>query len=423
MYRLPPSAQKVIDLYESFDWYNTVQLPVKNISLTSSRISVLNEDVVSFGNSSYLGLHKDERVIEAGVEEMRKNGVVYSSSRSYTYSNTHDEFEDLLSKIFGKPTLAAIQTTMADFGAMPLLMLPTDVILMDMMAHATLQNVALIPKALGATMDRVNHIDMDHLESKIKYYRSKEGVEKIWYVCDGVYSMYGDTTPILDLLTLLERYDNFYVYIDDAHGMSWAGPNGAGYVFKYIPNGHPKVVMATSLGKGFGIGGGALICPNEIVKDWVKKVGLNNVFCTQLPNQMLGSGIAVAKIHLSNEIYLLQDKIKENIDYFIEKSRMLKLNVVKLSETPVFYLALPGEESFQFATALNKLLRSNGYYANLGSYPAVSIKNCGLRVSLTSCHTKREIEGVLNTIVLGIEALSKSFKVNKISNDALEVQA
>lgn len=42
--------------------------------------------------------------------------------------------------------------------------------------------------------------------------------------------MYGDAAPVKEIEKLLNKYDNFHLYIDDAHGMSWTGKNGCGYV-------------------------------------------------------------------------------------------------------------------------------------------------------------------------------------------------
>ncbi len=394
MYRLPETARKVMDLYESFEWDQVVQMPVGKIDLKSNAIELHGKSVTTFGSSGYLGLHKDQRIINAGIEAMKEHGALFSSSRAFTYMPMHDEFEDKLEQIFGLPTLATIQTTMAHFSAMQLLMLPTDVAIIDMQAHATLQSMIQLPKAQGMKVDLLLHNNMDQLERKIKMYQA-EGKEKIWYVADGVYSMYGDGAPIKELIYLMEKYDNFYVYFDDAHGMSWAGPNGSGFVWKYLPIGHPKVVMATSLGKGFGIGGGALICPNPEIKNWMKRAGGSVVFCTQLHTQMLGSGIASADIHLSDEIYTHQDKMMENIRLFIEEARKADLPFVDYTETPVFFMTLGSHE---LAVELNQMVRHNGYYVNLGSYPAVPFKNAGVRISITSEHTKEEITGLIKTI-------------------------
>lgn len=46
--------------------------------------------------------------------------------------------------------------------------------------------------------------------------------------------MYSDYAPFTALDNLLEKYDKFHLYIDDAHGMGWTGENGNGVVCKYL---------------------------------------------------------------------------------------------------------------------------------------------------------------------------------------------
>lgn len=48
------------------------------------------------------------------------------------------------------------------------------------------------------------------------------------YVGDGASSMSG-AAPVKDLRHLQDRY-GLFVYLDDAHGISVAGPNGEGFV-------------------------------------------------------------------------------------------------------------------------------------------------------------------------------------------------
>ena len=49
---------------------------------------------------------------------------------------------------------------------------------------------------------------------------------RIWYLTDGIYSMFGHTAPLKQLGVLVDRYEELNLYIDDAHGMSWTGKNG-----------------------------------------------------------------------------------------------------------------------------------------------------------------------------------------------------
>jgi 7-keto-8-aminopelargonate synthetase-like enzyme len=409
MYQLPLAAQKTNDIYEKFQWQKVVQIPSMPTDKANKWI-INNREVTHFGNLSYLGIHDRIELKEAAAKAVMQFGMQFPSSRSFTYNPMFDEFEGYLTDIFGAPTLATAQTTMADLGAMSLLFGSNDVAIMDAMAHATMQMAALIPKASGLVIDRIKHNDLDHLESKIKYYQNL-GKNRIWYVADSVYSMYGNVAPVQDLIRLTEQYDNFFLYLDEAHGTSWSGPNGAGYSFKFMPPMHEKIIIVTSLAKGFGVGGGALICPNEKIRTWMKRTALNSVFCVQTPVPLIAAGIASAKIHLSNEIYQLQDKLMLNIDSFVDQTRKHNIQLENYDRTPVFYIPVGTQEE---GIWLNYRLQELGYYGNLGIYPAVPEKKTGVRISINATHSFEEIVGF-------VEALEKS--ISEIKNNAVDTTA
>ena len=93
--------------------------------------------------------------------------------------------------------------------------------------------------------------------------------------------MYGDYAPLDNLHELLEAYDNFYLYIDDAHGMSWTGKNGKGYVLEKIPP-HEKMIVITSLNKAFCGVGGVAISSSSIFNQLMRNCGGPFIFSTPI---------------------------------------------------------------------------------------------------------------------------------------------
>ena len=68
--------------------------------------------------------------------------------------------------------------------------------------------------------------------------------------------MYGDVAPMAELTKLQERYPNFHLYIDDAHGLSWTGQHGRGYALEVTAL-HRRTVVAASLSNRLA---GAVVC-------------------------------------------------------------------------------------------------------------------------------------------------------------------
>jgi len=229
----------------------------------------------------------------------------------------------------------------------------------------------------------IRHSCLDELENRIIQYRGR--YKKIWYVIDGVYSMYGDFAPISELLKLTDKYKQLYLYVDDAHGMSWIGQNGTGYFLSQTTL-HPKIILATSLAKGFGSCGGVFVFPNNELRDKVKNWGGPLTYSGPQQPATIGASIASAKIHLSDEIYALQRSLKEKIafcNYIFEKHQ---LPLVSNSNAPIFFL---GVGLTRMGYNMVKRLMDEGFYTNLGIFPAVPESCTGIRFTMTN-HLKIE---------------------------------
>ena len=62
-------------------------------------------------------------------------------------------------------------------------------------------------------------------------------------MADGVYSMFADFAPFDELRALLDRHEQLHLYIDDSHGVGWAGKHGRGPALEALGV-HPRVVVA-----------------------------------------------------------------------------------------------------------------------------------------------------------------------------------
>jgi len=203
--------------------------------------------------------------------------------------------------------------------------------------------------------------------------------------------MYGDVFPAKEIEVLLNKYEEFYVYVDDAHGVSWAGPNGSGYVLSQIRQ-HPKMILAVSFGKGFGVGGGAIVCPDEHTKKLLVYLSGPLMFTGPLESATLGGLVAASKIHLSPDIIVLQNRLKVLIDYFYDRCDELGLPLVNITRTPTAYFPMGKPENIYIS---GKIFFNEKFSVTAGLYPAVPIKNAGLRVQITLYQDKSDVERLL----------------------------
>lgn len=373
----------------------------KNIVLNGKRVTY-------FGNCSYLGLEHDERLKNAAIEAINRYGIQFSCSRTYASIPLYDELEALLSQIFEKPTIAAPTTTLAHLSAIPVLMRRNDVIIIDQQAHSSMHDAVRVAEHIGIKVEVLRHNRMDMLESQLKKWAHED--IRVWFLTDGVYSMFGDVAPLSTLWDFMNKYDNFYCYIDDAHGMSWTGKHGRGYALSQLPYFHEKMVLLTSLAKGFGACGAAIVLPNEEWRRIILNTGTTLRASGPVQPGTLGAMIASAKIHLSSEITVRQERLSKLMSYLRVTAKSLRLPLVTEEKTPVSFFGVGSPDT---GAEITQRMLNSGYLLNPSSFPSVSYKHTGVRVALTTYHTEQDIYEMLNALSEHLTDMEQQTKLSR----------
>ncbi len=408
MRRISQHAEKAQFIYNHCPSAEIAQFSLEDDMLNGKSIEIKGKKIINFGNSSYLGLDTDERLKIAGIMAISRFGVQFSSSRSFVSVPLYEELEGLLEQMFGRPAVIAASTSLGHISAIPVYMNGGDVALVDYQAHASLFMALQAVRGAGVKIQPYPHNDMVELENQVRQLRDKH--ETVWIVTDGIFSMFGDASRAKDLTALLDKYENVYLYIDDAHGMSWVGQNGTGQVMNQIKF-HDKMILAVSLNKAFGAGGGALILPNNNIKTVLRRAGPSLVYSGPVQPSALAAGIESAKIHLSPEITARQRKLKKNINHFIKTARDLEIRLADWSQTPIFFLHIGDTLP---AGHLVWRLREAGFFTNPGLYPAVGFKESGVRVSLTWHHSTEDITRLLEAVKRLVPEVLKDYPLGKL---------
>lgn len=352
-------------------------------------ITIDGKKMLNFGSCSYLGLDTDMRIKDAAIEAIRKYGVQFSSSRTYLACTLYKEWEELVSKMFGAAVVLSTSVSLGHHAVIPVVMEEGDAIILDQQAHASMQEAAQRMQLKGCTVTLVRHSKLDELETKIQELSAKHN--RVWYVIDGVYSMYGDFAPVKELVKLLDKYSCFHLYADDAHGMSIAGKNGTGVVLNQIDL-HEKMILATSLNKAFAAGGGAFVMQSEELAQKIKSCGGSMIFSGPHQIPSIAAGIASAKIHLSSEIGIRQEALRERLNYCHDLLvNKYNLPVISNPEAPITFIGL-GLTRVGYNMA--QRLKNDGYFTNLAIFPAVPEACTGLRFTITLHHTFEDIENL-----------------------------
>ena len=350
------------------------------------KIHVGNEEMINFGTCGYLGLEIDQRLIDKSVDYVKRYGSQFSISRAYVVNHEVNKLENLLSQIFdGRKSLVFSSTTLTHISVLPIVVGSEDAIILDQQSHFSIQNAANLMSKQGVPIEVIRHSNLEMLEQKILELGNK--FEKVWYMIDGVYSMYGDVPPIEDINQLMKKYPQLHLYVDDAHGMGWTGKNGSGNVFSKVKD-NGKTVLISTLAKGFGSLGGIAVFPNTDLYDKVQTFGGPLGYSHPLAPAVLGASIAAAEIHLSSEIYNLQNRLSDKIEFCNELLDEAGFPVLSNPKTPIYFIGC-GKPNVGYN--LNNRMIDHGFYVNLAVFPAVSMKNTGLRFTITQHVSKKDI--------------------------------
>jgi 7-keto-8-aminopelargonate synthetase-like enzyme len=368
----------------------TIHLTADNTH--EARIGIDGRDLMNFASCSYFGLDRDPRLISAAHAAMLRFGVQFATSPAYVTIDLYEALTRQLEKIFRAPTLVAQTTTLAHLAALPSLVTSDDLVLLDRHVHATVQMAAQNAAVRGATVQVLPHNDLGALDAALRS-RAK-GFDRVWYLADGVYSMHGDHAPIRELEALRGEYPTLFLYFDDAHGMSFTGDNGCGYVLSELRS-RERTVVVTSLSQAFGAGGAALVFADEATRDHVRTCGPTMVFCGPLHPPLLGAALASARIHLSYDLGLMQRRLAALIEARNELLHANGLRPAARTTSPVCFLEI-GDERHVVRVA--REMKERGYLLSPAAYPAVPVGRAGIRFTVTVHHSKRMLDGMLRSL-------------------------
>ena len=367
---------------------------VEDTTLDGRHVTIDGRRMVNFGSCSYLGLETHPALVAGVHEAVERFGTQFSSSRVYAAAPLYRDVEETLTRLFGRSTIVTPSTSMGHLAAMPVLMGDRDVLILDNQVHNSVQTAAKLVQANGTKVELVPHGDLRTLEKRLESYRRTH--RRVWYAADGLYSMYADLLPTEELDELAERHGNLWLYVDDAHAVSWTGRHGRGHALEHLaPATLARTVVAASLNKSFAAAGGAITFPDEEIRDRVLRVGGPLIFSGPVQPPMLGAILASARLHLTPEVAERQELLLDRIRLFNKLAAEAELPVVSESETPIRCV---GAGVSAVAYRLVERLRSAGYHVNTASFPAVPAKRSGARITVTAHHTEDDVAGLVTAL-------------------------
>lgn len=383
----------VDEMLESAKNEGTIHLYAEDKILNGRTLQINGTTLFHFATTSYLGLEYDQRLKDAAISAITKYGTQFPLSKTYISHPLYHELETKIEAMYGVPGIVTKNSTLGHFAVIPTAIRDEDGVLLDHQVHWSVQNACQLLKLRGIPVEMIRHNNLQMLEEKIKELSSK--CKKIWYMADGVYSMFGDYAPIKDLLQLCKKYAQLQLYFDDVHGMSWKGENGTGYVLDILKELPENIMIVGTLSKTFGASGAVFITSDTALRNRIKNFGGPLTFSAQLEPASVAAASASADIHLSPEITILQEELSQKIAYFNSLIKATSLPMIAPNSSPVFFL---GTAMPLTTYRLVQRLFTEGYFVNPGLYPAVPVKNSGIRITVSRNNKLEDIKGLIQAL-------------------------
>ena len=342
--------------------------------------------VIMLGSNAYTGLTGDERVIEAGVEAMRRYGSGCAGSRFLNGTlDLHVELEKELAKFLGKDETLCFSTGFTvNSGVIPALLGPHDYVICDDRDHASIVDGRRLSMAKQL---RYKHNDMADLERKLQ--KCEANTVKL-IIVDGVFSMEGDLCDLPKIIELKKKY-GATVMVDEAHGIGVFGRQGRGVCDHFGLTDEVDLIMGTFSKSLASIGG--FIAADSTIIDYLHHTARTYIFSASNTPAATASALEALRI-LQREPERLE-ALWEVTNYALKRFREEGFEIGD-TESPIIPLYVRDLEKTFAATAM---AFEAGVFINPVVPPACHPTDTLVRIALMANHTHEQVDRAVAALV------------------------
>lgn len=345
------------------------------------------QEVLNFCANNYLGLSDHPELIKAAKNALDERGYGMSSVRFICGTQDyHKELEKTISEFFHTDdTILYASCFDANGGLFEPLLTEEDAIISDALNHASIIDGVRLCKAQRY---RYANADMVDLEEKLK----KAQAQRFRVIItDGVFSMDGNVAPMDKIMELAKKYEAM-VMIDESHSAGVVGKTGKGVTELYDILGKADAITGT-LGKAFGGAIGGFTTGRKEMIDMLRQRSRPYLFSNSIPPMVAAAGVRA--FQLLRESNHLQDKLHENVDYFIAKMKDAGFDIKPTQSAICAVMLYDAKLSQLFA---NDLL-DEGIYVTGFYYPVVPKGEARIRVQLSAGHERAHLDKAIEAFI------------------------
>lgn len=346
---------------------------------------------VNFASQDYLSLCAASEVRTAAIAAIEDEGVHSAGSAALMgLTRGSNLLEQQLADFTGylDCTLFPIAWA-AGYGVITTLVRPHDHVVIDVLAHACLQEGA---RAATANVHKVPHLKNSGVERRLRKIRESSQHVGILVVTETLFSMDSDSPRIGELQEICRRYAATLL-VDCAHDLGALGETGRGVLEEQGMVGQVDLLMG-SFSKVFGSPGG-FVCSNSPSLKWGLRYSCGPSTFT---NAMSPIQAAVVRSSLAmirgDEGAARRERLLRNVHRL--RSAVSKLGYRVLGRPSAVVPVIVGDVAY--GRILTKHLLKGGAIVNLVEYPAVSAKSSRLRLQVMADHTPDDIEELVSIL-------------------------
>ncbi len=346
---------------------------------------------VNLASQDYLSLSAAPEVRAAAIAAVEAEGVHSAGSAALMGLTTGSlQLERELADFTGFLDCTVFPIAWAaGYGVITALVRPSDHVIIDVLAHACLQEGA---RSATANVHKVPHLKNNAVERRLRRLRETSPEAGILVVTETLFSMDSDSPRIGELQDLCKKY-SATLLVDCAHDLGALGATGRGVLEEQGMVGQVDLLMG-SFSKVFGSPGG-FVCANSVSLKWGLRYSCGPSTFT---NAMSPVQAAVVRSSLAlirgDEGAARRERLARNVHRL--RSALQRLGYRVLGRQSAVVPVIVGDVAY--GRILSKYLLRRGAIVNLVEYPAVSPKSSRLRLQVMADHTPADIEEFVATL-------------------------
>jgi glycine C-acetyltransferase len=335
---------------------------------------------LNFATQDYLSLAAHPAVCDAAIEAVRRYGAHSGGSsalqgKSDLSLSLEREIGDTLQMehvvLFSSGWGAA-------FGAVTALVRPDDHVVMDRLAHASLQTGVA---AATRNVRRMEHLSVDALRRALVDIRAADTRNGILVITEGLFSMDSDS-PDLRAMQAVCREFQATLLVDVAHDFGSLGPGGTGAIGRDGMLGDIDIVVG-AFSKTFASNGGFVATRNHGARTYVEVYGGPHMFSNAMSPIQIATVREALRIVRSPE----GDRRRESLMSAVTTLRAAlgEHGLECLGDPSAVVPVLIGHTPL--ARLASRSVLQRGLFANLVEFPAVGIRAARFRMQVQADHT------------------------------------